>query len=277
VISKIVGTGAMSRSEQLWARDVCAVRNLVEQCGELWADPDAWQEHLLTELRRMTGAKSCVYFEADNRPRYARDALDTGWSPAEREYFKRSRDRLMTKGGFYENPLHPPLMATYDGRSVVTRCRRQLLDDDTWYRHPCYQDYFRPADNDDTVISVQRRDDRNEAVLLNANRCVGDRPFGTRELLLIDLTTHELTRRIGTRLCTRRHKSMHGLTPRQRQTLERLLAGDSEKQIAQHLGIRPGTVHDHAKALHRHFGVQSRGELMAYFVRREPGCVDSFE
>ena len=58
-----------------------------------------------------------------------------------------------------------------------------------------------------------------------------------------------------------------GLTPRMRQTLERLLAGDSEKQIASHLGVSRHTVHVYVKGLYRHYDVCSRGELLARFVR----------
>jgi DNA-binding CsgD family transcriptional regulator len=58
-----------------------------------------------------------------------------------------------------------------------------------------------------------------------------------------------------------------GLSPRHVQTLMRLLAGDSEKQIARHLGVSHHTVHVYVKALYRHFDVSSRGELLARFVR----------
>jgi DNA-binding CsgD family transcriptional regulator len=58
-----------------------------------------------------------------------------------------------------------------------------------------------------------------------------------------------------------------GLSPRLQQTLERILAGDSEKQIALHLGLSPHTVHIYVKNLYRHYGVSSRGELFAQFVR----------
>lgn len=57
------------------------------------------------------------------------------------------------------------------------------------------------------------------------------------------------------------------LSPRLAQTLERLLAGDSEKEAAARLGVSPHTLHVYVKALHRHFGVCSRGELLARFVR----------
>jgi len=61
-----------------------------------------------------------------------------------------------------------------------------------------------------------------------------------------------------------------GLSPRHVQTLQRLLAGDSEKQIALRLGVSPHTVHVYVKGLHRHFDVSSRGELLALFVRDLP-------
>jgi DNA-binding CsgD family transcriptional regulator len=58
-----------------------------------------------------------------------------------------------------------------------------------------------------------------------------------------------------------------GLSPRHRQTLQRMLVGDSEKQVAGHLGVSPHTVHVYVKALYRHYEVNSRGELLAKFVR----------
>jgi DNA-binding NarL/FixJ family response regulator len=60
---------------------------------------------------------------------------------------------------------------------------------------------------------------------------------------------------------------MPNLSPRMKQTLQRLLAGDSEKQIAGHLGLSPHTVHVYVKALYKGFNVASRGELLARFVR----------
>ena len=52
-----------------------------------------------------------------------------------------------------------------------------------------------------------------------------------------------------------------------RQTLERLLAGDGEKQIAYQLGLSRHTVHVYIKALYRGFEVSSRGELLAKFIQ----------
>jgi DNA-binding CsgD family transcriptional regulator len=58
------------------------------------------------------------------------------------------------------------------------------------------------------------------------------------------------------------------LSPRMRQTLERLLVGDSEKEIAARLGLSPHTVHVYVKTLYRRFNVSSRGELFAVVTGR---------
>lgn len=64
------------------------------------------------------------------------------------------------------------------------------------------------------------------------------------------------------------------LSPRLRQTLERLLAGNSEKQIALTLHISRHTVHVYVKNLYKRFGVNTRAELLAQWVsgatRRTP-------
>jgi DNA-binding NarL/FixJ family response regulator len=56
------------------------------------------------------------------------------------------------------------------------------------------------------------------------------------------------------------------LSPRLKQTLDLLLAGDSEKQIARKLSLSQHTIHVYVKALYRGFGVSSRGELLARFI-----------
>lgn len=58
------------------------------------------------------------------------------------------------------------------------------------------------------------------------------------------------------------------LSRRERQTLELLLAGNAEKQIASQLSISRHTVHVYVKSLYKRFGVNSRPELLAKWVRR---------
>jgi DNA-binding CsgD family transcriptional regulator len=57
------------------------------------------------------------------------------------------------------------------------------------------------------------------------------------------------------------------LSPRERQTLELLLTGNAEKQIAARLDISRHTVHVYVKSLYKRFGVNSRSELLAKWVK----------
>jgi DNA-binding CsgD family transcriptional regulator len=58
------------------------------------------------------------------------------------------------------------------------------------------------------------------------------------------------------------------LSPREREVLDVLLRGHSEKRAADRLGLSSHTVHQYVKRLFRAFGVSSRAELMAGFIPR---------
>jgi DNA-binding CsgD family transcriptional regulator len=58
-----------------------------------------------------------------------------------------------------------------------------------------------------------------------------------------------------------------GLSRRMRQTLELLVRGDSERQIALKLKISQHTVHVYVKQIYKRFNANSRGELLARFIR----------
>lgn len=68
------------------------------------------------------------------------------------------------------------------------------------------------------------------------------------------------------RLPTEALPHVEGLSPRRREVLTRLLAGQRPGAIARGLGISEHTVRAYVKDLHRHFGAHSRGELLARFI-----------
>lgn len=53
-----------------------------------------------------------------------------------------------------------------------------------------------------------------------------------------------------------------------RQVLKCLLEGDSDKQAGLRLGLTRHGVNEHAKRIYRHFGVTTRPELLARWVKR---------
>jgi DNA-binding CsgD family transcriptional regulator len=64
----------------------------------------------------------------------------------------------------------------------------------------------------------------------------------------------------------RRAELLARLSPAQRRVAELLVEGNSERDIAQELGRSIHTIHDHAKAIYRAWGVKSRRELWERWV-----------
>jgi DNA-binding CsgD family transcriptional regulator len=106
-----------------------------------------------------------------------------------------------------------------------------------------------------------------EARLTLIRRRPRGRRFSVREKAALDLIHSELAWVYAPDLLLLSPGGLP-LSPRQRQTLQLLLAGKSEKEIAAQLGLSHNTVHHYVKAIHRHFGVSSRSELLARWVRK---------
>lgn len=64
------------------------------------------------------------------------------------------------------------------------------------------------------------------------------------------------------------HAHEHPIPRRVRETLERLLDGHSEKQIATSLAISPNTVHVYVKQIYRKYRVNSRAELLSLWIKQ---------
>jgi DNA-binding NarL/FixJ family response regulator len=56
----------------------------------------------------------------------------------------------------------------------------------------------------------------------------------------------------------------HGITAREREVMERALAGSDNKTIARELGISVNTVKVHASSIFRKLGVRNRFELVKF-------------
>ncbi|MFO0759058.1 MAG: LuxR C-terminal-related transcriptional regulator [Byssovorax sp.] len=121
---------------------------------------------------------------------------------------------------------------------------------------------FRRAARVDSFIYATYAGGGDVGCSLSLHRAWGERAFSERERRLIALVHEE---------CAFLHQPpdeidralLRDLRPRLRDTLRALVQGKSEKQIAADLGLSIHTVHEYVKALYRHFGVQSRGELLA--------------
>jgi len=273
----------MIKSKQLRLGDIESVFQLVGECRELWADADAWQIHLLQGACRLTGTAVGHY----NEQRLAPDLQSTeildesfcgGWRDAAARdcmfrMYDDARARNVNRAAFF------PRCAQLAGQALLgqdaTALRQQMRTDRDWYRSDIFNEYRRPAYVDGFILSFSMNSMTGSVVMVTTNQDVSDPQPTPHAAETLSLLTRQIAPLVGTVLTTRRQHGLRGLSPRQRQTLDRLLAGDSEKEIASRLALSRTTVHEYIGALYRHFDVTTRGELMAYFLRRRPSPIAS--
>ena len=146
--------------------------------------------------------------------------------------------------------------------------RNQVVEDRVWFASTFYNDVLRPCELNELLLSLHDLPGRRRQNAIALFRPAGGEVFRRGERRLMRLLHGELGRHLGAALATLDDPSPADLTPRLRRTLDCLLEGDGEKQVAARLGVSTLTVHDYVKGLYRHFGVASRPELLAYFLRR---------
>lgn len=184
------------------------------------------------------------------------------------------------------NPAAESMMADARPGAVVTVARRDLLDDKSWYRSPFIVEYARPAGQDDCLLSA-RVSSAGRSTGLAFTREWGQAPFKEDEraalhLFMLDCVpsfTRRSTRPAadspelagGPRLVlagdpatiASRPVPRGRLAPRAQATLEMLLSGYTDKEVAERLSITGNTVRDYVKAIFRAYGVSSRAQLLA--------------
>jgi DNA-binding CsgD family transcriptional regulator len=226
---------------------------------------------MLTELLRLTGGQVAMGGPTGMHQNFASaqplPVLDVGWDgPREQEIFHQYmldrmhlRDPAITRFG-------ARLATLPAGVTSLTRSRRQLADDPAWYASAAFCDYLRPSGVDDGLMSVVVLPD-GPAHGIALFRPPNERPFSARHRRLLHLFHTELARHLATDLAPPGCDPITSLSPRLRDVLACLLDGDSERQVASRLGLTRDTVHQYVKEVYRSFGINSRGELMARFVR----------
>ncbi|MFN0132665.1 MAG: helix-turn-helix transcriptional regulator [Phycisphaerales bacterium] len=256
-------------TDRVNTKDFHSAMNLVGECRELGADSAAWHPHLLAGLSRLTDAQVAIGanlrgFTKGHEPRGI-SVYRLGWPTARAEQLW---NEYVSTVPVQRTPEYARLVG-FTG-PIVTRTRQQLYEDSIWYRYQTFNDYHRACGIDHYVFSILRArlyapsDEVFNSVWVH--RPVGEPGFGRREWWIVHTVHAEVGKLIGGPLVAPGKPAPSGLTNRQRQTLARLLHGDSEKQIAAHLGLSPATVHEYVVAVYRHFGVSSRGELLARFI-----------
>lgn len=220
-------------------------QQLLRLVVELRDVPAADQKaHALTGLARLVDAQVGLWVEVAGLA-LGQLEVELGWTgAAERRAFHAYLEREQYVA---PDPTMAPLARCAAGATVL---REHLIDDTTWYASDHAQTLRRAANVDSFIYSTH-----TSGAAFSLHRPWRAPRFSERERRLVELFHRE---------CGFLHATAPvPLPPRLRATLALLARGLSEKQIAAELGLSPHTVHDYVKALHRRFGVQSRGELLA--------------
>ncbi|HEX5272813.1 MAG TPA: helix-turn-helix transcriptional regulator, partial [Gemmataceae bacterium] len=247
---------------------VRAVFRLVGECRELGADNAAWCGHLAEHVGGLLGSQVSMVGElvapADGvTPARTLSAFQAGWPSGQPPTY------VATHPAWHEPHKEPVLCAMQGLLSRKGVCSRdQAVEDRVWFPSTFFNDVLRPCHLAEMLVSFCDLPGGRRQTGISLFREARGGVFRRRERRLVRLLHEEIGRHCGTALATLDDPGPSALTPRVRATLRCLLEGDSEKQVAARLGVSILTVHDYVKALYAHFGVASRPELLAYFLRR---------
>lgn len=263
----------MSKSAGIRARDIRAVYEIAAECRDLGDDPVAWRRHWFERLACLTGADLGVGGEqAGWRAGEPTDLGTTDWG------WGNGFDRAGWERSCAEFRDDPRLTRTTSMKRYIPRgladdgaclARTDLIADRAWYRSWNYRNIQRAIGVDHTVWcfhSLARGADEYSGVILS--RAPDRRDFTAREKAIVRASHGIIAPLVGGPLARFADPSPAALPPRPRQVLRCLLEGDGDKQIAARLRLSPHTVNEYVKVIFAHFGVQSRPELLARWLKR---------
>lgn len=236
----------MADTGKLTLRDIRRAFRLIGRIREVGAEPDQWRPLMLRGLLKLVDAEIAISSEV-HATRCTRNGpvrvTDRGWG-ADRDGHTWRIDDIRSDLAPAELWL-APAGPEPDEQLVPVRPLRPL------HAGSCF------------ILSQYPLPHAGAVDQLGLHRTSVDAPFTRREHRLIRLFHVELGRFWRAEALKRASDPAASLPPRLTQTLQGLLSGDSEKQIAVRLELSRHTIHNYVKALHQRFGVSSRGELLA--------------
>ncbi len=249
-------------------RDLKAIYQLLGEVRALGADPVRWPTHALEGLRKLFkgshGSGAMVGLPRPNSDEVPTVELQLAVGLKDEQEHLRLHRMLhsgeVAGGPYFARMIRHPALFT-------TVCRHDILPDDEWYGAPLPKTHYQDFGADHFVHSQLISPKIGKLTSIIIYRALGEPRYGQRERRMLRLFHAELARMWMTDLAVPIEENVRSLSPRQRQVLWHLCTGDGEKQVAEKLSISPHTVHDYVKALHNHFEVSSRSELLAKVMR----------
>ena len=185
------------------------------------------------------------------------------------------------KGGFTEEKFvkflealeHPGMVALAskfflelkEQKSHLTRDRVQIAGAEALAKSSAMS-AWKAADIGPTILS-ERPLNKNSSSTVGLYRRYGREEFSARESRIAHIVLTEIPWLHEQGWPEDRGVDVPKLSRRQRLTLNLLILGQSQKQIASQMKLSTHTVQDYIKGVYRHFGVHSQAELMNRFFQ----------
>lgn len=254
-------TAAEDRLDGKHARALFGIVGEVEEIGGLAAK----KRHAVRALREMLGGElACWVVDVDfgpDRRGMVTDAVSDGYP----DWLTRRCIEQYVAFGSIADPAVAAMMKRQG--PIVAGARRELCSDRTWDRDPFVNEVRRTAGLDDSVYAMRYTGRAGIAEGLCLTRGVGDTAFAAQDRVALELFVADCAWLFRPQLSGAVRERSELLPRRHRETLEGLLAGFSESDIARRQGRSVHTVHQYVKELYRAFGVRSRAELLAFCLR----------
>ena len=270
----------MAKSAQLRLQDSRAIWLLLGDCRDLGDERIAWRERLAAGLADLVDADLVLNGEMGGCRKLALNDLGV-------TFWWRTDDIDPGEVGKYLatfriHPAYSPTMLHYHrcnlDRDGAALRRSDFVADRDWYRSFDYTTINRSYGMDQTIWCFRQIDGTaaDESSGLIVLRSEGRRDFSGRDQTIVRELHRSLSPMVGRHLARFGDPSPADLAPRPRQVLACLLEGDSDKLVALRLRLSRHTVNEYTKLIYRHFGVRSRNELLARWIRRGWGARGSW-
>ena len=240
-------------SNQLSSTDLRAVLATLRSIGETSATGNGFAGQGVTQLPRLVSSEltTLSICDLDSGHRSVVSSLPGAISRREIEVFDRY---------FFEHPL-----VREHGRNPAAETRRinDLVPTADFQRTPLYNEYYRPI-RIDHAMAVPIHVDRNLLVSFVFNR--SKRDFSDRDRACLELIRphlgnfYRLTRAMDNVRTAPLPQAGPGLrlSPREREVMQWLATGKTDRDIGEILGISPRTVHKHLQRIYEKLGVETR-------------------
>jgi DNA-binding CsgD family transcriptional regulator len=246
--------------------------SLVGTLAELPPDPAVRRRYVLAELCKLVGGAfglaMCCHYEGPDHHLRVCSASMVGLGDLPERIFNKY---LQT--GLPPDPMRATIMA--QTQPLVTWRRCEAIDDDVYRASVHFRELRVPLGIDDCIYSARRHaDGPGSFCLFELCRSTNDPPFAERERRIVHAIRQQecrLPNACGVACRAALTRSLGaGLSPRMQKLLPLLLAGQSERQIAQQVGLSVHTVHGYVKTIYTRLGVGSRNELLAKWLQHRP-------